>query len=47
MREAKAAGAENIIVECEERVIWNGMSQISAWAVGKPGVNGGSDEKGR
>jgi len=44
--EAKAAGAENIIVECEEHAIWNGMSQLSAWAVGKPGLNGGSREKG-
>ena len=38
--EAQAAGAENIIAQCEEHKIWNGMTRLSAWAIGKPGLNG-------
>jgi N-methylhydantoinase A/oxoprolinase/acetone carboxylase beta subunit len=44
--DAQAAGAENIIAGCEARVIWDGMSHLSAWVVGKPGLNGGAHEKG-
>ncbi|MBP1692702.1 MAG: Hydantoinase/oxoprolinase [Chloroflexi bacterium] len=39
--EAQAAGAENIIAHCEEHAIWNGMTHLSAWAIGKPRLNGG------
>ena len=38
--EVKAAGAETALVECSERKIWEGMAQLTAWAVGKPSLNG-------
>jgi N-methylhydantoinase A/oxoprolinase/acetone carboxylase beta subunit len=43
--EAQAAGAENIIASCEEHKIWTGMARLSAWAIGKPGLNGSSRVK--
>jgi N-methylhydantoinase A/oxoprolinase/acetone carboxylase beta subunit len=43
--EAQAAGAENIIASCEEHKIWTGMTRLSAWAIGKPGLNGSSRDK--
>lgn len=36
----KMAGAETAQVECEEKKIWEGMAHLSAWAIGKPGLNG-------
>jgi hypothetical protein len=38
--EVKTAGAETALVECEEKKIWDGMAHLSAWAIGKPGLNG-------
>jgi N-methylhydantoinase A/oxoprolinase/acetone carboxylase beta subunit len=43
--EAQAAGAEGIIASCEEHKIWDGMTRLSAWAIGKPGLNGGEHAK--
>lgn len=34
--QAKAAGAVDFEVECQERFIWDGMVDLNAWAVGKP-----------
>ncbi len=34
--EAKAAGATHTIIDCQETPIWDGMSHIKAWAIGKP-----------
>jgi N-methylhydantoinase A/oxoprolinase/acetone carboxylase beta subunit len=36
----KMAGAETARVECEEKKIWEGMVHLSAWAIGKPGLDG-------
>lgn len=36
----KMAGAETAQVECEVKKIWEGMAHLSAWAIGKPGLNG-------
>jgi N-methylhydantoinase A/oxoprolinase/acetone carboxylase beta subunit len=33
---ALAAGAGKVAVDCQEKVIWKDMLQLSAWAVGKP-----------
>lgn len=38
--EVRAAGAETALVECKENKIWEGMAHISAWAIGKPNLNG-------
>jgi uncharacterized protein YbjQ (UPF0145 family) len=34
--EAQAAGAATVAVDCRENLIWEGMVQLTAWAVGKP-----------
>lgn len=38
MAEAKAAGAGEVSVECEEREIWSGMARLFAWAAAKPEI---------
>ena len=38
--EVKAAGAETALVECKQKKIWDGMVHLSAWAIGKPGLDG-------
>ena len=38
--EVRTAGAETALVECKENKIWEGMVHLSAWAVGKPSING-------
>ena len=38
--DAKVAGAETALVECDEKKIWDGMVHLSAWAIGEPGWNG-------
>jgi len=36
----QSAGAEAVLVECEEKKIFEGMVHLSAWAIGKPALNG-------
>jgi len=38
--EAKAAGAASIVFEMEEHEIIPGIYRLSAWGIGKPGLNG-------
>jgi len=38
--EVKTAGAETAMVECMEKKIWEGMVHLSAWAIGKPSLDG-------
>ena len=38
--EARAAGAEEVNIDCQEREVIQGMAHVSAWAIGKPGVDG-------
>lgn len=39
------AGAETALVECEEKKVWQGMARLSAWAVGRPGLDGKAGAK--
>ena len=39
--EAAAAGAESVVFEMEEQELIPGIYRLSAWAIGKPGLNGG------
>ena len=39
--EAAAAGAESVVFELEEQEIIPGIYRLSAWAIGKPGLDGG------
>jgi N-methylhydantoinase A/oxoprolinase/acetone carboxylase beta subunit len=41
--EVKTAGAETAQVECTEKKIWEGMVHLSAWAIGKPSLDGKTD----
>ena len=43
--QVKAAGAETARVECEEKKIWEGMVHLSAWAIGKPGLDGNGRQR--
>jgi N-methylhydantoinase A/oxoprolinase/acetone carboxylase beta subunit len=44
--EACSAGAESPLVECEEQEVLPGMIvNFSAWAIGKPGMDGAGDAK--
>ena len=38
--QSRLAGAESVVVECEERPVAEGMTEVYAVAIGKPGVNG-------
>jgi hypothetical protein len=38
--EAEAAGADASLIEIQEGENVQGMVHLSAWAVGKPGMNG-------
>ena len=35
-----AAGAYEAVVELDETEVWSGMVKLSAWAIGKPGLDG-------
>jgi len=38
--EVRTAGAETAVVECMEKKIWEGMVHLSAWAIGRPSLDG-------
>jgi hypothetical protein len=38
--EARSAGAGKVAVDCQEKLIWEGMMRFSAWSVGKPASSG-------
>ena len=40
--EAAAAGAESVVFEMDEQELIPGIYRLSAWAIGKPGLNGGA-----
>lgn len=40
--EAAAAGAELVVFEMDEQELIPGIYRLSAWAIGKPGLNGGN-----
>ena len=40
VEEVRIAGAETALVECMEKKIWEGMMHLSAWAIGKPSLDG-------
>ena len=40
LHDLQAAGAYEAVVELDETEVWSGMVKLSAWAIGKPGLDG-------